>query len=191
MSPLNHLLNHVADMEESHSFFRSQITSRGVTLLGGLPLEVCALAQNLIRLPWLSAVSVVKMPVKLIGACLSSRAVKECASSMPGVEEVFATALKVLGYVLGTIFTATIGFALSPYLNFRLHLFLGLISDEKAKKAEEEAGQQAKKEREAQERVTQMHYHNLILAMKCKIAEKEQGLLEERSKRQPFPVETI
>jgi hypothetical protein len=191
MSPLNHLLNHVADMAESHSFLRSQITSRGVTLLGGLPLEVCASAQNLIRLPWLSAVSVVKMPVKLIGACLNSRAIKECASSMPGVQEVFATALKVLGYVLGAIFTATVGFVLSPYLNFRLHLLLGLISDEKAKKAEEEAEQQAKKEREVQEKATQMHYHNLILAMKCKIAEKEQRLKEQRLLEEREKVETI
>jgi hypothetical protein len=175
MSPLSRLLNQSVVIAQSDSFLARSVGSRFTTVVAGVPLEILAVAQNLIKLPFEAAQMVIKLPAKIINTCVDSPSLNEFASSLPGPIALLKTALKVLGYAIGAFFTATLGL-LSPKANFNLHVFLSLVKDEKAEAQKLKANQEATKKREDQIQAMKAHLKNLIEAKKNKIIDKERDL---------------
>jgi len=182
MSPLSGLLNHAVTMTHSDSFLVRSLGSRFTTVIAGTPLEIIAIARNLIKLPFEAAQVVIKVPTKIISTCVDSPTLKEFDTSLPGPFALIKTAFKILGHVIGTFFTATLGL-LSPKANFNLHVFLGLITDEKAETQRHKSNQEAAKKREDQVQAMKAHLQNLIQAKKRKIIDNELRLVEEMEMR--------
>ncbi len=176
MSPLDGLMNRVAEMSDSNSFFKQQILSRVSVLAGCIPLEMVATAQNIIKLPFEAAMLTIKIPAKVINLFIGSETLKDFETSLPGPLQLIKTAFKIIGYAIGTLFTSTLGM-LSPYKNFRLHTVLDLISDEKAEAAAFQKEQAAARQREVQREIMQLHIKNLILAQRLKTAEQQLAIL--------------
>jgi len=175
-------MNHTVEMTSSDSFFKKQIASRVLMIAGGIPLEVLAMAQNLIKLPFEAATAAIKLPSKVANFCLRSKTLKEFERGLSGPFDVIKTALKVVGYAIGTSFTATFGF-FSPSMNFKLHVKMHLIRNEKAETKRLHAETEAARLRDAQEKSMQAHIQNLVFAMRLQVAEKERKIAQEAEKR--------
>ena len=174
MAPLDRLMNRVADMTHSNSIFKQHVLSRATVMAGCLPLEAIAVAQNLIKLPFEAVLMTIKVPVKIVNACLHSANLKNFEERLPGPLQLIKTAFKVIGFAIGALFTGTLGI-LSPYRNFRLHTALDLVSDEKAAAELLKREQEAARQQELQREVMLLHIKNLILAQRLKVAEQERA----------------
>lgn len=182
MHPLNRLMNCVCEMTDSKSFVKKHLASRLLMASGGIPLELIAIAQNIIRLPFESTLLLIKLPAKVVNLCISSESFKEFEAGLSGPLQLLKTAFKIFGYTIGVFFTATLGL-IRPKSNFRLHTALGLISDEKAEASCKFAQLQAKKLQEAQKKEVENDLRSLILAMREKNIKKEHQIAEEAKKR--------
>ncbi len=172
MAPLNVLMNRVADLSDSKSFFKKQILTRALVVTACLPVEVLSTAQNLIKLPYQAIQTAIKIPAKIINLGVRSSSLREFEMKLTGPFQLMKTAIKVISYIIGTLFTATLGI-ISPYRNFRLHAALDLVKDIKAEKARRDGELNAAKQRETEKAIMQMHIKNLLLAQRLKNAEKE------------------
>lgn len=108
------------------------------TAVSTIPVEFLSAAENLIRLPFQAAGAVVKYPVAILGfsarvLCCGKNGLSEKLMDMqralPGLKDVLFTAYKVIGFIIGTILTATIGL-ISSRANYAIHDKLGLIDPE-------------------------------------------------------------
>lgn len=182
MSPLNWTMNRVASISESNSKGK-KIASRAAVAVGVIPLEVLAIAQNLIKLPFSSALMLFRVPLKAANIIACSKSLRSFENSLPGFYSLTVTALKVIGYVIGAIFSLTIGL-ISPKINFSLHKALRLIVDEKAEAERLQKELQKAKEQKILTQKIELHLLNLKNANSAKIAEKERQLVLEAQKQQ-------
>jgi hypothetical protein len=179
MSPLNALMNHVSHMSHSEVVFVKYVSSRAETFFCGVPLEVLATAQNLIKLPFQPFGTIFKFAVKSIDLCVNSKTIKDLGAALPGPIDMLKTTLKIIGYAIGTFFTATLGL-LCPTANFRLHCALGLVRNEKAEAERLQAELKAAQEKEVEEAKLKQEINELILALQQKAnAEQERRKNEE------------
>lgn len=183
MSPFDRLMNRVDNCSDSTSFFKSQIGTRLTLGVGGIPLELLASVQNIIKLPFQVALATLKVPVKIINFALGSPTLKEYDHKLPGLLSLAKTVLKTIGYAIGTLFTATLGLILSPHKNYRLHVLFGLVTDMKAQQARQKLELEAVKQRESQREIMHLHIRNLIHAQRLKIAEKERQIAQQALQR--------
>jgi hypothetical protein len=183
MTPLNDLLNYVEYRSNTRFLITQQVSSRIITVIIGFPLEITAILQNVIKLTFLVGQSIIKIPTKVVSVWVESETLKEFDSSLC-LLELLTTICKVIKYIFGSIFTATVGI-LSPSFNFRLHILMGLVTDVKKEKAYLEIQEKAYRVQEAQEKAMQIHYQNVLLAMQYKIGEKERHLVEKQDKNDP------
>lgn len=182
MTPLNWAMNRVADLSESESILK-KIAARATIAVGVLPFEVLAIAQNLIKLPFSTGFMLCRIPLKLANLVARSKSLRNLEMSMPGPGSLFATALKVIGYALGTIFSI-LGFFISPRKNFDLHVILGLVRDEKAEAQRAQIELQTAKRKEAVAQELEANIKKIALANSAKIAEKVTQLEIEAQKQQ-------
>ena len=166
MSPLKSLMNYSAEATQTSSFFSKNIKSRFLTA-ASIPLELLAIVENTFKLPFQSAALTVKIPAKILNVFVNSASLKEFESQLPGPLEVLKTALKIIGYAIGTLFTMSFGI-LAPYKNFQLHCSFGLISNQKAEKDLLLAQENRKKEIASFEEVIKMRLCNIVEAMRQK-----------------------
>lgn len=165
MSPLNELMNHVAGLSYSSSTFVKGFSTRGIMFFGGIPLEVLATLQNIIKLPFETALMICKVPLNIVNLCAKSKSLTEIVNELPGPCKVIQTALKVVGYAIGTVFTAILGL-ISPYHNFRLHVLTRLVRDEAAEAEKLSKQLREQKEAEDQELLVKTRVQILIDAHK-------------------------
>lgn len=178
MTPLNGLMNHIAEMAHAETLFTRHVSTRFAIITGAVPLELAASLENAIRLPFHVGRSLVKLACQTIDLCIDSQSIKNFSDKQPGLADVVKTALKIAAYAVGAIVTATIGFC-RPYDNFRLHVACHLVRDEKAFAARQAAELREAEERDEQEKAMQTHIQNLVLAMRQKAIERELQLAAE------------
>lgn len=182
MTPLNTVMNKVAIMAESDAILK-KIAVRAITVIGVLPLEVMTTALGLIKLPFDAALSVCKIPLKVTNLFARSKSLRSLERSLPTPRAVVITALKIVGYALGTLFTLILGVFISPKMNFDLHVSLGLIRNERAEAQRLQAELQVAKRRAAVAQELEDNINRIALANKAKIAEKERELVLEAQKQ--------
>lgn len=132
MSPLNHLMNCSAELADAPNFFSKNISSRFLNTLC-IPLEILAVLQNSIKLPFQAVALTVKIPAKIINIAVSSKSLYEFESKLAGPLDLIKTILKIAGYAIGCLFSVALG-TLSPYKNFQLHSTFGLIDNHKVER---------------------------------------------------------
>ena len=184
MSALNKLMNHVASLSYAENFFVRHVSTRAIMTLGGVPVEILTSLQNLIFIPFQPIGLVSKYTIKILNMGIDSQRIRNFEEKyLPGFSDIFKTALKVFGYALGAIFTATIGF-LYPWGNFRLHCGVGLVTDEKTQAERRHLELQALKQRAEQELALRAQIQSMLLFMRRKEAEQESRKTEEVLKQQ-------
>lgn len=183
MSPFDRLMNRVDNFSDSNSFLKSQVASRLSLGMCGIPLELLASLQNMIKLPIQLALATLKVPVKIINFALCSPTLKEYDVNLPGFFSLAKTILKIIGYAIGTAFTATLGLLVSPHKNFRLHVLFNLVTDMKAQQVRHKIEHETAKQRESQREIMHLHIRNLIHAQRTKIAEKERIIAQQAIQR--------
>lgn len=179
MSPINHTMNFSAELSQRESFFPRHISSRLINITC-FPLELLAALENTIKLPFQTATLAIKIPAKILNVVVRSKSLKEFESALASPLKVLETALKIVGYVVGSIFTLTLG-TISPHKNFKMHCLFDLIVDKAAAKAQRIAEEKKKQETEAYEKVLGARLNQIIDAMRKK-AQTIQQLSEEQLK---------
>lgn len=182
MNSLNRLMNHVDGLSNSNRFIVRTVSTRLVSFSGGVPFEILASLQNLVKLPFQPFGLACKYAIKVINFVFDSTLLGRLENGLPGFTDIIKTALKVIGYALGAVFTTTLG-VLSPRANFLLHCACGLIENEKVEAEKRHAQIEAARLREAQEIALQAQIHSLVIAMRKKIAEQERHRAEEALKQ--------
>lgn len=186
MTPLNLVMNHVANMAESDALL-TKIGIRTVTIVGVIPLEVMAAAFNLIKLPFEAALMVTKIPLKITNLLARSKALRSVEMALPGPKKVIVTALKIIGFVLGTLFTVVLGVFISPKMNFDLHVSLGLVRNAKAEAHRAQIELQIARRRAAVAQQLEDNIKRIALANKARIEEKERLVaLEHKRQRETW-----
>lgn len=178
MTPFNRLMNRIDSWSESTSFLKSQVLTRTAMVIGCVPLEIATIAQKVLQVPWEASRLLVKIPVKLFNVSVDSASLKEWDGELPGPFDLIKTAFKVIGYIIGTALTATLG-VLSPNLNFRLHSVLGLVIDEKIISVYYQFESDSRRQREIQRETLQMHIKNIILAQRMRTAQREHFIAQQ------------
>ena len=127
MHALNNWMNRIDGWRHSvdangnpRSFFKKEILSRFGTALVGTPLEIAAVAQNIIAAPITAVGVVAKLGVKTVRCVTSAEFFKKLDNALPSLKDFIRTVLRVFAYAIGAFSTATIGF-ISPDLNFAAH----------------------------------------------------------------------
>lgn len=159
MDPLNNWMNCVDRMSQKtdangnpQSWMTRNVATRAATLFVGVPLELAAVAQNIIRAP-IEAVGVVgKLAVKAARVVSSAEFLRKAEDALPTFQQLVKTVARIVAYVVGTVFTATLG-VISPARNFKLHCdvpYLNLATNHRAQNlaAELQAQQLRKAEEE-------------------------------------------
>ena len=132
MTPLSYLMNCSAHSTQSSSCLKKNFQSR--FLMGiAVPFELLTIAENALKLPFQTAACMVKIPAKVVNVLACSASLEEFESSLAGPLDIIKTALKIVGYAIGVLFTASLGI-IAPYKNFQLHCLFRLISNQKAQK---------------------------------------------------------
>lgn len=181
MQPLNWLMNRTVEMSESDSVIKN-VATRVILFVGALPLEFLAIAQNAIKLPFITIGMGAKLSLKTFNLLANLQFIRDFEQSLPGPGYLVTTALKVIGYAIGVIATVLLGILISPKRNFDLHVSLDLISNKKAD-AELALQQQIKAKRRAAVAVEEKAYiANLIKANSLKNLEKERLIAAQRPK---------
>ena len=178
MSPLNGLMNHVAELSRSENCFTRTVSARAAMILGGIPLEIAATAQNLITLPFQPIGMTCKIMVKVVNFGINSKILKNVEDFLPGLGQIAITAYKIVAYAIGTVFTCVLGL-LSPMTNFHLHCALGLIHDEKAEAERMQAEEEEARQHELQEAMIQAKIQTKLFSIRQKAAEQERLRTEE------------
>jgi len=130
MGPLNNLLNTVNSWNTPESgIFKREILSRATNLVVTIPLEITAIAQNILRGVFHTASTVVKIEAKVFAYLTNSERIKEFEANLPGIRDLLRDISNVVAYALGTFVTAVFGVILSPKVNFNLHCNFGLASE--------------------------------------------------------------
>jgi len=124
-------MNYSAELAQSPSFFSRHISSRIITAICITP-ELLAIMQNIISLPLQCAELAVKIPAKIINLAVNSKSLNEFENNLAGPVDIIKTALKILGYAIGAVFTASVGLIISPLHNFKLHCIFRLVNNEEA-----------------------------------------------------------
>jgi hypothetical protein len=164
MSPLNSLLNYSAEVSGVSRC--PCVASRLITAFC-VPFELSAIFENAIKLPFQTTAFMIKVPAKICKVLACSVTLGEFESSLSGPVDIFKTTLKIAGYAIGILFTATLGI-ISPYKNFRLHCAFGLTTNRQAEKAQRLAEEKKRNEIANQEKIIEKRLKNLIDAMRQK-----------------------
>jgi hypothetical protein len=163
MIPLNYSINYAAELTQSPRAVYRQISSRCLSTLS-LPIELLAVAENIIKLPFQTTACAIKFPIRLLSAVTQSKTLRECADALTSLKELLQTALKVVGYAAGFFFTASIGL-ISPYYNFKIHCALRLTTDRAAEKQFLLEEEKKRQEIAAYEAILAAYLHEVILAI--------------------------
>lgn len=184
MYALNKLMNHVANLSYSESFFVRNISTRAVMTLAGVPLEILTSFQNLVFIPIQPLGVLSKFTIKILNMGIDSQRLRNFEEKyLPGIPQILITALKVFGYALGAVFSATLGFVY-PWGNFKLHCALGLITDEKTQAERHHLEMEILKQKAAQELALKAQIQSMLLVMRRKAHEQEIRKTEEALKQQ-------
>ncbi len=130
MVPFNPLMNYANNLLDSPDFFSREIASRALVLSAGVPLEIFVLVENILKLHIDLFSFVMKQSITIINLPGFSKSLQQFGEGLPGLQEVIATAYKIVGYVFGILCTAVLG-PISPGVNFYFHVASGLVEDEK------------------------------------------------------------
>lgn len=181
MSPLNSIINYSGEISISHSYFKSTICSRVISVFGGVTCELFATVQNAINIPVTATLLSIKFFAKIINFSVGSHSLREFEINLPGLYDLIKTVLKTIGYAIGTLCTASLGL-ISPYANFRLHVAFGLVSDINVETALMQAERETAKIQEAKTRMMKAHVQHLIIKLRLNALEKERRIAEEAKK---------
>lgn len=165
MSPLNTLMNHSAEFTQQPSYSKN-IQSRFLTVVS-LPVELIASLENAIKLPFQAAACTIKIYAKILDIFIDSKSLQNIESRLTGPIAVLKTALKIVGYAIGSLFTLTLGI-LSPYKNFQLHCSFGLITNKSIEKQLQMIEENRKKEIAVHEKSLEIRLGNIVEAMRRK-----------------------
>lgn len=184
MIPVNELLNRINDWQlTDQNAFKRHVSSRITNLCATAPIEAIAIAQNIIIAPFQAAGIVLNAGTRVISVISSSQAIKDLQDSLPNLKDLMGTIVKIVGYAIGTVFTATLG-VISPSANFKVQCAFGLaidLRDEAIKIAlEEEEKEKSNQLAAAQREIERIAEENLAaqnelnnLAVVYEIANKE------------------
>lgn len=163
MIPLNYSINYAAELAQSPRLVHRQLSSRCMSAIS-LPIELLALAENAIKLPFQAAACSIKLPITLLNMIIRSKTLRERADSLTSLKDLIQTTLKVIGYTTSFFLTATIGL-ISPYQNFKVHCTLSLTTDRAAEKARLLQNEKRRQQIAAYEAVLATYLHQVILAI--------------------------
>lgn len=192
MSPLNHLINYSAELAQSSSSFSKYFSSRLITAIS-IPIEMLAVLENTIKLPFQSAATIIKIPAKIINVALNSRSLNDFEEALSGPLDILKTALKIIGYAIGTFFSAC-GAIFSPYANFQLHYTLDLITDMGAERKKTIDQERKQKEIQIQEKILQTRLKEIVEAKREEITfltEEQRNEIETITQIPYPPIEQI
>lgn len=131
MGPLNNILNRINTWSNPETnAFKKVIGTRVTNLLVSTPLEIAAIAQNILLTPVYAASTVFKGFTKVVALVTGSQAIKNFEAKLPGFTKLLNAIAGIVAYTIGAAFTATLG-VLSPRANFAVHCGLGLVSNKK------------------------------------------------------------
>lgn len=179
MSLLSTTMNRAADLTLSESFFVRNIGSRVLNTVVCPPLEALEILKNGLKLPVQAAAFAVKIPAKILNLAINSKTLREFDEQLSGPLDILITALKIVGYTLGALSTVFLG-TLFPMANFRLHKTFGLVKDEKVEAELAAKELEAKRKKDAYERILEEQLKKVTDALRMKIMESV-----------PPPAETI
>lgn len=167
MSPLNALINYSAELTHSTpTTIAKNISSRILTAVC-VPFELAAVFENAIKLPFQTTALIIKIPAKICKIVACSATFAEFESSLSGPADIFKTVLKIIGYAIGSFFTASLGI-LSPYKNFRLHCIFGLTNNNKVERDLRAAEENRRKEIAIHEKIVENRLKTIIDVMRQK-----------------------
>lgn len=167
MSPLNALINYSAELTNTPpTTITKKISSRILTAVC-VPFELAAIFENAIKLPFQTTALIIKIPAKICKIVACSATFAEFESSLSGPADIFKTVLKIIGFAIGSFFTASLGI-LSPYKNFRLHCAFGLTNNNKAERDLRVAEENRRKEIAIHEKIVENRLKTIIDAMRQK-----------------------
>ncbi|HEV8051058.1 MAG TPA: hypothetical protein VGP47_01080 [Parachlamydiaceae bacterium] len=164
MIPLNHLINYSSELTQSPSFFAKNVASRFITAVA-IPFELLAVLENTIKLPFQTAAAIIKIPAKIVNVVANSMSLKEFESKLSSPLDVIITAIKIVGFAIGFLFTATLGLV-SPQKNFHLHCSLSLISNHHAQRIIRLEKENKQKEIDSYEKIIENRLRNIVDAMR-------------------------
>lgn len=170
MSLLSTTMNRAADLTLSESFFARNIGSRVLNTMVCPPLEALEILKNGIKLPVQAVAFAVKIPAKVLNLAINSKTLREFDEQLSGPLDIIITALKIVGYTIGALSTVFLG-TLFPMANFRLHKTFGLVKDEKLEAELAAKELEAKRKKEAYERILEEQLKKVTDALRMKIME--------------------
>lgn len=172
MDEISQPINHITRVPQG-AFKRHVLPSIGTPVVG-TPLEVLAVAQNIVTAPVQLAGAGLNLAVRALTHISSAKCLRDFSEKLPTLSDFFRTLGRVVAYAIGTLFTATLGF-FSPSANFKLHCAFGLTTHnrEEAVRAAEEAATAVQFEQEAelglQEEIARQRQQDLVEAPKVEV----------------------
>ena len=188
MTLLSTTMNHAANLTLSESFFARNVAARLLNTVICPPLETLLFLKNIVKLPLQTVSMAVKIPATLINLAVNSKTLREFESELSGPLDIIKTALKIAGYAIGTFTTILLG-TISPMTNFRLHYALNLVKDEKVEAQIAAKNLEAKKKKEAYERMLEEQLRKVTEALKLKIMESLPPPVESTQETETAPFE--
>lgn len=179
MSPLNSLINYSAELTSRSSYALSKTISSRIVNALCVPLELSAVVENAIKLPLQTTAFLIKVPAKICKVLACSTTLGEFESTLAGPTDILKTALKIVGYTIGMLFTASLGI-ICPYKNFRLHCAFGLTTNRQAEKKMHIAEEKKKNEIATHEKIIEKRLKEIIDAMRQQAEPVTQLTLEQR-----------
>jgi len=183
-------MNHAANLTLADSFFARNIGSRLLNTAICPPLEVLQIAKHILKLPFQAVSMAVKIPATLINLAINSKSLREFEAELSGPLDLIKTALKIAGYAIGTFSTLFLG-TLFPMANFKFHYALNLVKDEKIEAQIAAKSLEAKKKKEAYEKMLEEQLRKVTEALKLKIMESLPPPTVSTNEIETDPIESI
>lgn len=185
MNRIDSMIHSVDQQGNPPSLFKKSVLSRFGTVLVGAPLEVAAVAQNIILAPVYAVGAVAKLAVKTVRCVSSAEFLRKMDQSLPSITDFIKTVLRIAAYAIGAISTAVVGF-ISPDFNFKAHCavpYLNLATNNR--RLLEDAAAEAERQKQAQKELNKAleeEKRELLDAVQALLKAEEEKKVEEQAR---------
>jgi len=136
MSPLNNMLNRINTWNTpEEGFIKKEIGARLANFFFTLPLEITAIAENILATGVYTASTALKSSMKVVTFLSGSEAIDKFEKKLPGFLDLLKSIARVVAYTfIGLPSTILFGVIISPEANYQLHCKQGLAAVQDVKK---------------------------------------------------------
>lgn len=178
MTKLDRLMNSTVVMATSPNCFKRKVLPR-IAVIGIIALEMLHVAYHTIKLPFQVFLLTLRIPPWLASRCIDSPSLDAYQKSLSGPYDIVKTIIKIIALVIGIFCSLTIGLY-SPAKNFKAHVALGLIVDDKAEALKVKKAQEKAIEREKEKELLRVEVRAILAkkrALKDKISQYGLGII--------------